>query len=110
MYYSRIHWAIIHVVRVLAFDGKHKLADRWEEDIYIAHNQPNAHGLDFLAKKKKKKEKRTRKGLHMKEGRKNQTTTYHVEGLFPSVVEDSSSNEEVEFREFGWKVYSADFC
>ena len=29
------------LVRTLAFDGKHKIADRWEEHIYIVLEQPN---------------------------------------------------------------------
>jgi hypothetical protein len=27
--------------KVVAFDGKHKIADRWEEDPYQIRNQPN---------------------------------------------------------------------
>ena len=29
------------LVKALAFDGKHKLADRWEEDPYVVLSQPN---------------------------------------------------------------------
>jgi hypothetical protein len=29
------------LVRVLAFEGKHKIANRWEEDVYIVATQPN---------------------------------------------------------------------
>ncbi|XP_033764211.1 uncharacterized protein LOC117345273 [Pecten maximus] len=29
------------LVKVLAFDGRHKLADRWEPDVYIVQRQPN---------------------------------------------------------------------
>jgi hypothetical protein len=29
------------LVKTLVFDGKHKLADRWEEDVYIVQEQPN---------------------------------------------------------------------
>jgi hypothetical protein len=29
------------LVRILAFEGKHKLANRWEEDIYVVSAQPN---------------------------------------------------------------------
>jgi hypothetical protein len=29
------------LVKTLAFDGKHKLADRWEEEVYIVLEQPN---------------------------------------------------------------------
>ncbi|XP_046562916.1 uncharacterized protein LOC124271812 [Haliotis rubra] len=29
------------LVKILAFDGRHKLADRWEEDVYVILEQPN---------------------------------------------------------------------
>ncbi|XP_067670212.1 uncharacterized protein [Haliotis asinina] len=29
------------LVKVVAFDGKHKLADKWEQDIYVILDQPN---------------------------------------------------------------------
>ena len=29
------------LVRVVAFDGKHKIADRWEDDVYVIIEQPN---------------------------------------------------------------------
>ena len=58
LYDSRIRGAMIQVgdrvlVRALAFDGKHKLADRWEEDVYIVHSQPNAHVPVFMVEKEK---------------------------------------------------------
>ena len=58
LYDSRIRGAMIQVgdrvlVRALAFDGKHKLADRWEEDLYIVHSQPNAHVPVFMVEKEK---------------------------------------------------------
>jgi hypothetical protein len=28
-------------VRVLAFGGKHKLANKWEEEVYVVTKQPN---------------------------------------------------------------------
>lgn len=28
-------------VKIVAFDGKHKLANKWEEDIYVVLKQPN---------------------------------------------------------------------
>ena len=30
------------LVKKVAFDGKHKLADRWEDDVYIVLDQPNS--------------------------------------------------------------------
>ena len=39
------------LVKVLTFDGKHKLADRWEEDPYIVQNQPNKDIPVFKIKK-----------------------------------------------------------
>jgi len=29
------------LVKIVAFDGKHKLADKWEEDVYVVLDQPN---------------------------------------------------------------------
>jgi transposase InsO family protein len=29
------------LVRILAFEGKHKLSNRWEEDVYVVATQPN---------------------------------------------------------------------
>ena len=29
------------LVKILAFDGKHKMADRWEDGVYIVLSQPN---------------------------------------------------------------------
>lgn len=29
------------LVKIVAFDGKHKISDRWEPDIYVVHEQPN---------------------------------------------------------------------
>nr|KAG5692917.1 hypothetical protein BaRGS_031421 [Batillaria attramentaria]KAG5699313.1 hypothetical protein BaRGS_004250 [Batillaria attramentaria] len=29
------------LVRILAFEGKHKLSDKWEEDVYTVESQPN---------------------------------------------------------------------
>jgi hypothetical protein len=29
------------LVKIVAFEGKHKLANRWEEDIYVVSAQPN---------------------------------------------------------------------
>jgi hypothetical protein len=45
-YGIRIRGAVIKpgdrvLVKVVSFDGKHKLADRWEQDPYIVVSQPN---------------------------------------------------------------------
>ena len=45
-YYLKVRGAVIEpgdrvLVTILAFDGKHKLADRWEDDVYIVLSQPN---------------------------------------------------------------------
>ena len=29
------------LVEILAFDGKHKIADKWSEDVLIVIDQPN---------------------------------------------------------------------
>lgn len=29
------------LVKIVSFEGKHKIADRWEEDVYIVQKQPN---------------------------------------------------------------------
>ena len=29
------------LVKILAFHGKHTLADRWEDDVFIVLSQPN---------------------------------------------------------------------
>ena len=39
------------LVRQLAFDGKHKLADKWKNDVYIVHRQPNSDIPVFVLKK-----------------------------------------------------------
>jgi transposase InsO family protein len=39
------------LVKIVAFDGKHKLADRWEEDVYIVDTQPNTDIPVFVVKK-----------------------------------------------------------
>ena len=133
LYDSRIRGAMIQVgdkvlVRALAFDDKHKLADRWEEDVYIVHSQPNAHVPVFMVKKEKGhgKARTLQRNLLLPIGSlplpdtdpkkttkscdpvKSQTTTDHTEGPLPS-VDDSSSDESVEFEHSEWKVDSAGF-
>jgi transposase InsO family protein len=39
------------LVRIVAFDGKHKIADRWEEDPYIVLEQPNEDIPVFVVRK-----------------------------------------------------------
>ena len=30
------------LIKILAHDGKHKLSDKWADDIYVVTSQPNA--------------------------------------------------------------------
>lgn len=39
------------LVKIVAFEGKHKLADRWEQDPYIVIGQPNENKPVFVVKK-----------------------------------------------------------
>ena len=39
------------LVKIVAFDGKHKIADRWEEDPYIVKRQPNPEIPVYIVKK-----------------------------------------------------------
>ncbi|XP_041350990.1 uncharacterized protein LOC121369973 [Gigantopelta aegis] len=39
------------LVKILAFDGKHKLADRWEDDVYLVLSQPNQDIPVFVVRK-----------------------------------------------------------
>ncbi|XP_041366924.1 uncharacterized protein LOC121381651 [Gigantopelta aegis] len=53
---AKVRGAIIHIgdrvlVRQLAFEEKHKLADKWEEDVYIVHRQPNPEIPVFVLKR-----------------------------------------------------------
>jgi len=55
-YDHRIRGAIVQprdqvLVRVVAFDGKHKIADRWESDLYIVVDQPNLYVPVYVVKK-----------------------------------------------------------
>jgi hypothetical protein len=47
------------LVKVVSFEGKHKLADRWEHDPYVALNQPNE-GIPVFKVRKENDEGRTR--------------------------------------------------
>ncbi|VDI20973.1 Hypothetical predicted protein [Mytilus galloprovincialis] len=47
------------LVKTLAFDGKHKLADRWEDDPYCIISQPNC-GIPVYVVQKENKEGRKR--------------------------------------------------
>ncbi|VDI15681.1 Hypothetical predicted protein [Mytilus galloprovincialis] len=47
------------LVKTLAFDGKHKLADRWEDDPYRIISQPN-YGIPVYVVQKENKEGRKR--------------------------------------------------
>jgi hypothetical protein len=53
---EKVRGATVHVgdrvlVRKLAFDGKHKLADKWEEEVYIVQSQPNSDIPVFVLKR-----------------------------------------------------------
>ena len=39
------------LVKILAWDGKHRLSDKWEEDVYIVTRQPNS-GIPVFEVKK----------------------------------------------------------
>lgn len=46
VYDAKIRGAVLQLgdrvlVRILAFQGKHKLSDRWAEDVYVVQSQPN---------------------------------------------------------------------
>ncbi|XP_048251763.1 uncharacterized protein LOC124124353 [Haliotis rufescens] len=47
------------LVKILAFEGKHKLSDKWEEDPYIVLSQPNL-GIPVFVVKKENGEGRNR--------------------------------------------------
>ena len=47
------------LVKILAFDGKHKLADRWEEAVYKVVKKPNSDIPVYVVKKDKTENKRT---------------------------------------------------
>ncbi|XP_048241545.1 uncharacterized protein LOC125374619 [Haliotis rufescens] len=47
------------LVKILAFEGKHKLSDKWEEDPYIVTSQPNM-GIPVFVVQKENGEGRTR--------------------------------------------------
>ena len=41
------------LVKVLAFDGKHKIADRWEHEPYVVKEQPDATIPVYIVHKEK---------------------------------------------------------
>lgn len=43
------------LVKIVAFEGKHKLADRWEQDPYIVIGQPNENKPVFVVRRKMEK-------------------------------------------------------
>ncbi|XP_021345668.1 uncharacterized protein LOC110445400 [Mizuhopecten yessoensis] len=47
------------LVKILAFEGKHKLSDRWEEDVYIVTRHPNE-GIPVFEVQKENKSGRKR--------------------------------------------------
>ena len=38
-------------VRINAYEGKHKVADRWENDVYVVTKQPNTDVPVFIVKR-----------------------------------------------------------
>ena len=55
-YDMKVHGAALEegdrvLVKVVAFDGKHKIADRWEEDPYQIVHQPNPEVPVFVVKR-----------------------------------------------------------
>ncbi len=46
------------LVKIVAFDGKHKIADKWEEDVYVILSQPNPAIPVFVVNKENGEEKR----------------------------------------------------
>ncbi|VDI31358.1 Hypothetical predicted protein [Mytilus galloprovincialis] len=76
------------LVKTLAFDGKHKLADRWEDDPYRIISQPNC-GIP-VQRRKKQPRNRTKS-----EGNSENRTT------------DEVSDEESE-QEYGYYILDQD--
>ena len=55
-YDIKVRGAMLHpgdrvLVKILKFDGKHKLSDRWEDDSYVIVEQPNIEIPVFVVKK-----------------------------------------------------------
>jgi transposase InsO family protein len=48
------------LVRVMAFEGKHKLANRWEEDVYVVMTQPNPDVTVYTVRKENDPTQRVR--------------------------------------------------
>jgi len=56
IYDTKVRGAVPHVgdrvlVKIVAFDGKHKLSNKWEEDPYVILEQPNQNIPVFVVKK-----------------------------------------------------------
>ncbi|KAL5021393.1 hypothetical protein ScPMuIL_000548, partial [Solemya velum] len=82
------------LVKILAFEGKQKLSDKWEEDIYIILKQPNASIPVYVVQKESG------------EGRKR---TLHRNVLLPigleTEQEDISSSEDDQLWQLDIEVY-----
>jgi len=39
------------LVKIIAFDGKHKISDKWETDIYVILQQPNQEVLVYIVRR-----------------------------------------------------------
>ena len=74
------------LVKVVAFDGKHKIADRWEEDVYVVLSKPNPDIPVFVVQREDKT------------GRKR---TLHRNLLLPlgSRLKDAGESEEEDEEE-----------
>lgn len=94
------------LVKRLAFDGKHKIADRWEDDVYVILRQPN---VDILVYEVQREDSAGRKRtLHrnvlLPVGIIAFNSDYSKDVSSPEVADqpgNPTSNVEVELSECG---------
>ena len=48
------------LVRINAYEGKHKIADRWEDDVYVVTKQPNTYVPVFIVKRENDSDRNSR--------------------------------------------------
>lgn len=73
------------LVKQLAFDGKHKLSDKWEDDIYIVIKQPNKEIPVYIVQKEN--------GTGIKR-------TLHRNNLFPiNYIREDHDNKQINDKE-----------